>query len=232
MDKKRRIIVWITVCSIWNLAVIIPHIIMRSHLKFPTLNFEFYGWLIPVFMTVPFHCLFFGIVSVYRKKIMKAFAVCYTVVGIFCYITFLTFTTMCFTEWEPGLYPLVSETDNVADYLVTDNEMEYDKIYKIFPEKIPERVEGVEYKYRYEPLELDYNVDAKWSLPQADYDTEKARVRQNAEECREEDGKTICKLWWRSDEVATPGIYYNIDVEFEDKTQAVRYHLLKNTITS
>lgn len=216
----------------WNLAVITVHIIMRSQLKFPTLNFEFFGWLIPVFMTIPFHGLFFGILSVYRKRFMKVFATVYITVGILCYVSFVAVVTLGFSSWEPTLYPLISETDNISHYLMLDNETEYEIIYKMFPREILESAENIQYKYRYEPIELDYEVNAQWFLSQTDYDAEKMRVKQNADECEEEDGKTVCTFFWCGQYDRSPGALYNIEIEFDDGMRTVNYHLLKNVITS
>ncbi len=232
MNKKRKIIAWIIICSLWNFAVITIHIIMRSQLKFPTLNFEFFGWLIPVFMTVPFHGMFFGIISVYRKRFMKIFAIAYTTVGIICYISFVAAVTLGFSQWEPALYPLISETDNISFYLVLDNETEYEAIFKMFPSDIPASANNIQYKYRYEPIELDYEVNAQWLLSQTDYDSEKMRVKQNADECEQVSGKTLYKLWWQGEAEHSPGVYYNAEVEFDSETKEVKYRLLKNTVTS
>ena len=232
MNKNRKIITWITVCSVWNLAVITVHIIMRSQLKFPTLNFEFFGWLIPVFMTIPFHGLFFGILSVYRKRFMKVFATVYNTVGILCYVSFVAVVTLGFSQWEPGLYPLVSETDNISHYLILDYETWYEKIYKVLPERIPENAQNIQYEYHYAPIELDYTVDAQWRLPENDFEEEKERISADAQECIEEDNKTVCTFFWCGQYDRSPGALYNIEIEFDDGTGTVSYHLLKNVITS
>lgn len=232
MNKKRKIITWIIICSLWNLSVITIHIIMRSQLKFPTLNFEFFGWLIPVFMTVPFHGLFFGILSVYRKRFMKGFAKVYTTVGILCYIFFVAFVTLGFSQWEPGLYPLVSETDDVSHYLILDYETEYEKIYKVLPERVPENAQNIRYEYHYAPIELDYTVDAQWRLPENDFEEEKERVSAKAHNCTDNGNKTVYSFFWSGQYDRSPGALYNIEIEFDDGTRTVSYHLLKNVITS
>lgn len=232
MNKKRKIITWIIICSLWNLSVITIHIIMRSQLNFPTLDFDSYGWLIPVFMTVPFHGLFFGILSVYRRRFMKAFAVVYNTVGILCYIFFVAFVTLGFSLWKPVLYPLVSETDDVSHYLILDYETEYEKIYKVLPERVPENAQNIQYEYHYAPTELDYTVDARWTLPGNDFEKEKERVSANAQERIDEDNKTVCTFFWCGQYDRSPGALYNIEIEFDNETGTVSYHLLKNVITS
>lgn len=235
MNKKRKIIAWIIVCSIWNVLVITMHIIMRSSLEFPTLNFERGGWLIPIFMTVPFHALFFGIISVYRKRLMKVFAVIYTAVGMLCYLVFISivlYINFAFEAREPLLYPLISETDNPAHYLVFDNETEYEKICEALPMEIPEAAQNVTYKYRYIPEGMDYTVDAQWALPGNDFEKEKERVSTNAQECIEEDNKTVCTFFWCGQYDRSPGALYNIEIEFDNETGTVSYHLLKNVVTS
>ncbi len=232
MNNKRKVITWIIICSLWNFAVITVHIIMRSQLEFPTLDFDFYGWLIPVFMTVPFHGLIFGILSVYRKRLIKAFAIFYTAAGIIFYISFVAFVTLGFTQFEPGLYPLVSETDDISHYLILDNETDYEKVYMVLPEAVPFNAQNIKYKYCYEPVELDYTVDVQWSLSENDFEQEKERVSEYAQECINNDSKTVCTFFWSGQYDKAPGALYNAEVEFDDETRTVSYHLLKNVITS
>lgn len=186
MSKKKKIISWLIVFFIWNSAVVGFHIFMRSQLEFPTLNFESLGWFawsIPIFMTVPFYGLFFGILSVYRKKLMKAFAVLFTVVGIFAFLGFVVISTNLLTDWTPGIYPLMSETENASDYLVLDGTLkdEYDQIVKILPETIPEEAKNVKYKYTNNPLEGS-RIELYFELPEDKYETFKDDVQKNQEE--------------------------------------------------
>lgn len=186
MSKKKKIISWLIVFFIWNSAVVGFHIFMRSQLEFPTLNFESLGWFawsIPIFMTVPFYGLFFGILSVYRKKLMKAFAVLFTVVGILAYLGFVVISTNFLTDWTPGIYPLMSETENASDYLVLDGTLkdEYDQIVKILPETIPEEAKNVKYKYTNNPLEGS-RIELYFELPEDKYETFKDDVQKNQEE--------------------------------------------------
>ncbi len=205
---------------------------MRSQLNFPNLDFHFYGWLIPVFMSVPFHALFFGILSVYRNRFMKAFAIIYTAVGWLSYIFFVAFVTLGFSQWEPVLYPLVSETDDVSHYLILDYETEYEKIYEVLPEKVPENAQNIQYKYYYSSIDLDYTVDAQWSLAENDFEEEKERIIGNAHECINDGNKTVYRFFWSGQYDRSPGALYNIEIEFDDETGTVRYRLLKNVTTS
>lgn len=234
MGKKTKIMLCVTVCLIWNLAVLIPFFIMRSQLKFPTLNLMQYGWLIPLFMTMPFVGLFFGLVSIYRKKILKWLASIYIVFGILFYSAFLTITTLAFTTWYPHLYPMISETNSISDYLIIDDtDAAYERIVKIMPQQIPTNAQNVTYNYRYVPLELDYSVNAQWNIPEADYEAEKQRVKDISDSNAVKNEMTICTISWSMGVNDTnPPCDYSINVEFYDETNVINYTVIKNSYTS
>lgn len=172
MAKRRKITVWIIVCLLWETLIVGVHIFMRSQLKFPTLNFEVFGWLIPVFMAVPFVALFFGIVSVHRKRLMKTIAVIFTVLGMLIYVVYVGLVTGGLTYWKPGMYPIISKTQKVENYLVLDSRFDknYDEITKIMPKTVPETAKNVSYYYEYDPTSRAL-LSISWELPENEYIT-------------------------------------------------------------
>lgn len=223
MKKKKQILTWIIVCLLWETLVVGVHILMRSQLKFPVLNLELFGWLIPVFMAVPFWALLFGIVSVYRKRLMKAFAVVFTVLGVMVYIAYIAFVTLGLAVWEPGLYPLISKTESTADYLVLDGKFaeNYDEITEIMPKTIPDDATSIEYNYRYEPGMRGF-LSVSWKLPESEYETFKKETLQKDGEITQDSRGTIFKYSWYTDSLP----YYNwSQLIFNDERHSISYTL-------
>lgn len=223
MSKKKKIISWLIVFFIWNSAVVGFHIFMRSQLEFPTLNFESLGWFawsIPIFMTVPFYGLFFGILSVYRKKLMKAFAVLFTVVGIFAFLGFVVISTNLLTDWTPGIYPLMSETENASDYLVLDGNFKdnYDNIIEVMPEKIPQEAENVRYEYIYDPC-MSGNMEVYFELPENEYETFKSEVMEKQAVSEETESDNSAYFAWNVTEI--PAFFTWMRVDFDDSKNSV-----------
>lgn len=172
MAKRRKITLWIIVCLLWETLVVGVHIFMRSQLKFPALNLEVLGWLVPIFMAVPLVALVFGVASVHRKRLMKTIAVIFTFLGVLIYVAYVGLVTFGFTDWKPGLYPLMSKTQNVENYLVLDGRFDknYDEITKIMPKSVPKNAKNVSYNYEYDPTSRA-SVSAAWELPENEYIT-------------------------------------------------------------
>ncbi len=175
MTKKRKITAWVIGCLLWELVVVGIHIFMRSQLKFPTLNLEVLGWLVPVFIAVPFIALLFGVLSVRRKKeLMEAFAIIFAVLGALIYVAYVGFSIFI-------LPPLMSDTKNTQDYLVFDSDFVmdfYDEIVEVIPETIPENATNVVYNYRYEPLSHGW-LYVYWELPEDEYEDFKNKTLKN-----------------------------------------------------
>ena len=173
MSKKRKRTAWIVVCLLWELVVIGFYIYMHSLFKFPKLNFDFLGWLIPIFIVVPLLALLFGVLSVRRKKeLMEAFAIIFAVLSALLYCAHIFLSLFM-------LSPIMSDTTNKDDYLVLDNDMAlcYEDIVAVIPEAIPENATNVVYKYHYEPW-ADGWIYFYWELPEDEYEAFKNETLQ------------------------------------------------------
>lgn len=221
MAKKRKITAWVIVCLLWETLVVGVHILMRSQLKFPTLNLELFGWLVPMFMAVPFWALLFGIVSVYRKRLMKAFAVMFTSLGIVVYIAYIAFVTLGLTVWEPGLYPLISKTESTADYLVLDGRFEknYDEITKIMPKTIPEGARNVSYSYEYDPT-LRASLSVAWELPENEYIAFKNETLNKGLLSSAKASEEFFEYKWNVEEI--PAFHSRMLIGFDDTSHGVK----------
>ncbi len=90
--------------------------------------------------------------------------------------------------------PIYSETTDPKNYMVLgENATDRfrDDIYKLFPTSIPDSLvekypwpmedryaDSVQYHYRYEnDVDPEFHIFAQWKLPEADYQTEKQRIR-------------------------------------------------------
>lgn len=220
MKKKKQITTWLIVCLLWETLVVGVHILMRSQLKFPTLNFELFGWLVPMFMAVPFWALLFGIVSVYRKRLMKIVAVVFTVFGVLIYIGYIGLVTGGFQDLKPGIYPLMSDTNEVKNYLVLDGDflVNRDKITEIMPENIPDKATDIVYSYRYEPAMYGC-VNISYTLPEAEYEAFKSETLQKDGIIDETANGVSFLSKWSSDGFCTVWSELN----FNDNSHSINY---------
>ena len=213
MTKKRKITAWVVVCLLWELVVVGIHIFMCSLHKFPTLNHEFFGWLIPVFMTLPFIALLLGLASIDRKKIVRTFAKIFTAFGIVLYIACAFFPCA-----YPPLYPLMSDTKNVEDYLIFDIEFTwlYDNIVGVIPETIPENATNVVYNYHYE-LAWGGSIYTYWELPEDEYEAFKNETLQKDGTIKEDSQGITFSPSWNAD------VYFSVwmDLILNDENNSV-----------
>lgn len=222
MDKKSKITAWVIICLLWESVVVGIHMFMCLLYKFPTLNLEHFGWLVPVFMMLPFVALFLGIVSVHRKKLMKVFAVIFTALGIVMYIA-CAFLPCAY----PPLYPLMSDTKNTEDYLVFDDDFVwlYDDIVGVIPETIPESATNVVYNYHYE-LAAEGWMYVYWELPEDEYEAFKNETLQKDGMITEDSRGIIFNPSWNGD------ISVWLDLILNDDNNSVICHFRQNFIAN
>ena len=199
MRKK----VCLSVCGVWFSLLLIQLIIALCILKYPTLDSEFYGFLIPLNLCLPVIAAVFTFVSSEKRKFLKWFSVVFTALGVLNAAVFLTFTTWFFHVPVSTFYPLVSYTDNVADYLNVEKDIqqrhgEYFK--RFFPEEIPGNATDVRYEYLRRIDELEFRVALEYTLPEPDF----SRVKQQAESdeyavLRQEDDSVFYEYFYEID---------------------------------
>ncbi len=226
MAKKYKITAWVVVCMVWELVVIGIHIFMSSQLKFPTLNPELFGWLIPVFMAVPFIVLFLGLVSIDRKKPVKILAIVFAILSIVIYVDYIFLTTGGFRVWEPGLYPLMSETEDIKDYLVFDDDFaeNYDEIVDIIPETVPDDATYVVYNYYFEPGFNGF-LYVYWELPKDDYAVFKKEILKKDGIIENiEDGVKVSLNWNQKEIFGVVGA----ELLFNDESNCIHYKIIAN----
>lgn len=220
MAKKRKITAWVIVCLLWEALVVGVHIFMRSQLKFPALNFELFGWLVPVFMAVPFIALFLGVLSIDRKKLMRVLAKTFAIIGILVYLFYMEVVTGGFEVLKPGIYPLMSETNDIEDYLVLDGDflVNRDKIIEIMPDTLPAKATNIVYNYKYEPAMYGC-VNILYTLPKAEYEAFKIETLKKDGSIEETDNgiKFISK--WSNDGFCT--IWS--ELTFDDSSYSIKY---------
>ena len=173
MTKKRKITAWVVGCLLWELIVIGFYIYTCSLFKFPKLNFDSLGWLIPVFIVLPLVALLLGVLSVRRKKeLIEAFAIIFAVLSALLYCAHIFLSLFL-------LSPIMSDTTNKDDYLALDNDMAlcYEDIVGVIPKAIPENATNVVYKYRYEPW-ANGCIYVYWELPEDEYEAFKNETLQ------------------------------------------------------
>ena len=195
MSKKRKITAWVIVCLLWESVVVGLHIFICSRFKFPTLNPEFFAWIIPVFMAVPFLTLVFGIVSIDKNKLIRVLAKIFAVIAILIYGVYFYFVGSF-----PPLYPIMSDTKNSEDYLVFDSDIAwlYGDIIEVIPESIPENATNVVYNYRFEPA-LDAWMYVYWELPEDEYEAFKNETLQKDGVITEDSRGIIFNPLWNGD---------------------------------
>ena len=196
--------------------------LMRSQLKFPTLELHDYGWLVIAFMTASFWGLIFALFSTEKRKKLRVFTSVFVVLGIVASLCYMTVTTYFFTFMEPGIYPLCSETTDPDDYLVFDGRFDanYEYITEIIPLEIPEKAENVEYKYHYDGIRSG-SFNASWSLPETEYKLLKEETLRKSGDITHEGAVTTFVTSWNVTEI--PAFGTNLTVEFNDDTKTVSY---------
>ena len=211
MSKKRKRTAWIVVCLLWELVVIGFYIYMHSLFKFPKLNFDFLGWLIPIFIVVPLLALLFGVLSVRRKKeLMEAFAIIFAVLSALLYCAHIFLSLFM-------LSPIMSDTTNKDDYLVLDNDMAlcYEDIVAVIPEAIPENATNVVYKYHYEPW-ANGCIYVYWELPEDEYEAFKNETMQKDGVITEDSRGIIFNPSWN--EKGLFGVWLNLIFNDDDNS--------------
>ena len=212
MTAKRKITAWVIGCLLWELVVIGFYIYMYSLFKFPKLNFDFLGWLIPIFIVVPLLALLFGVLSVRRKKeLMEAFAIIFAVLSALLYCAHIFLSLFM-------LSPIMSETNNKDDYLVLDNDMalSYEDIVGVIPEAIPENATNVVYSYHYVPWE-DGWIYFYWELPEDEYEAFKNETLQKDGTIEKDNRGIIFYPSWNTDGFLS----IRMDLIFNDENNSV-----------
>ena len=190
---------------------------MRSLHKFPTLNPELFGWLIPVFMILPFVALLLGLVSIDRKKAMGIFAKAFTALGIVLYIA-CAFLPCAY----PPLYPLMSETKNTENYLVFDDDFAwlYNDIVGVIPETIPENATNVVYNYRHELASHGW-MYVYWELPEDEYEAFKNETLQKDGTFTEDSRGIIFNPSWNDKGLF--GVWLELILNDENNSMSCRF---------
>lgn len=217
---KRKINIALSL--IWLVLVYGLFFYMRSQLKFPTLDLQNEGWLVPLFMTVSFWGLVLALVSGEKRKKLRIFSSVFIIIGIIASACYTTVTTYFFNTDEPGIYPLYSETTDTADYLIFDKAFEgnYDYIIQFMPSQIPEEAENVKYEYKYNST-LSGSFSASWSLPQAKYEALKKETLGKKGEIAYNADITIFTTNWDITDASVFGTSFS--AEFNDATRTVSY---------
>ncbi|MBO5936548.1 MAG: hypothetical protein J6Q79_02920 [Clostridia bacterium] len=191
MTKKRKITAWVIGCLFWEFIVVGLYIYMCSQLKFPKLNIDSLGWLVPVFIVIPLLALLFGVLSVRGKKeLMEAFSIIFAVLSALLYCAHIFLSIFL-------LSPIMSDTKNKDNYLVFDSDFVWvcNDIVEVIPEDIPENATNVVYNYRYEPLSHGW-MYVYWELPEDEYEAFKNETLKKDGTVTETDrGVKFCPSW-------------------------------------
>lgn len=196
--------------------------LMRSQLKFPTLDLNNYGWIVIAFMTASFWCLIFSVAFTEKRRILRGFTSVFVVLGILASLCYMTITTSFFNFAQPGIYPLYSETTDPHDYLVFDGRFEANSEYitEFAPSEIPTNAENVEYKYHYDGIRSG-SFNASWSLPETEYKLLKEETLRKSGDVTHEGAVTTFVTEWNTTDI--PAFGTNMTIEFNDETKIVSY---------
>ncbi len=226
MSKKRKITAWVIICLLWESVVVGLHVFICSRFKFPTLNPEISSWLIPVFMVAPFVTLFFGIVSIDKKKLIRVLSKIFAVSCILIYVAYFYFVGSF-----PPLYPIMSDTKNAEDYLIFDSDLAwlYSYIVEVIPESIPENATNVVYNYRFEPA-LDAWMYVYWKLPEDEYEAFKNETLQKEGVITEDSRGIIFNPSWNGDGFPSTWMDHTVwlDLILNDDNNSVTCNFRRN----
>ena len=96
---KRKINVALSI--VWIILVYGLFLFMRSQLKFPTLDLNNYGWLVPVFMIVSFWGGVLALVSTEKRTKLRVFTSVLLIVGIVVSFCIPWQQLFSLTLWSP-----------------------------------------------------------------------------------------------------------------------------------
>lgn len=202
-DEKMRKKVCLTVCGVWFSLLLIQLIIALCILKYPALDPQFYGFLIPLNLCLPVIATVFTLLSSEKRKLFKWLSVGFTAVGVLNALVFLTFTTWFFHAPVTTFYPMISYTEDADDYLKVEKDIgkqHGDYLERFFPEEIPREATDIRYEYYRRIDELEFRVVLEYTLPEADF----IRLKQQTERdeyamLREEDGSMFYEYFYEVD---------------------------------
>lgn len=217
MKKKYRIVLDV----LWFLLVLIPFIIMAFQVKYPSLDMNRFGWIVPVFFTLPIISLIISCISTSDRCRLKKVSDLIIYVGGSAYIIFLFVSTLGFKVWMPAVYPISSQTENPSNYLLIEDKFEHSEeryLNAVFPNEIPSNAYDVTYFYKCNAALGNYTIRAEWTLPLEDYVLIKEKEIRNKDNLIVEDGKDVYNIYMNNDK-------YFAKIVFNDLDNRVAYSL-------
>lgn len=158
MNRHLKHLIFVIWIIIWTL----PIAYYTFSLRFPKITGGFVAYLI-LFVPISIPCLFLCI-----KKRKVALDIIFVILFVLSVI-YVYCSTLGFEAREPVFYPLVSQTNEVSNYLEIDNgvvDEENEKMLReVFPKSIPEEATEITYDYFYGAGDFSISILAKWKLP-------------------------------------------------------------------
>lgn len=116
-----------------------------------------------------------------------------------------------------------SATDSTANYLIFDKSVSLPaEGAALFPASIPETAENAEYYYSYSrQMSGMLNVQAGWTLPEAEYEAEMQRLRARLSDAAEQEGDNGERILEVTDEADGMKTVYGI--LYKEETHFIRY---------
>lgn len=177
MNNRTRTILSV----LWLLLVTIPIIVTVCNLRFPAFDYRRFGQIIiPLFLILPLVSVIYS-VAVYKSEKAHKIIDSLLVLGLVFEMICTTICTFGFRNYNNDLYPLVSTTEELENYLVIEKRFEESDrkyILQVFPEKIPEDATETSYYYRCTAFGI-YDIKGRWKLPYEKYIFERNRIISN-----------------------------------------------------
>ncbi len=151
--------------AVWAILALISLLVNMSQLKFPVVK--------PVFVAVYFlpailFTAFFTLPRMRKEKLRK-------ILKVLLILLLIPSVIASIFVFIPG-YPSLSKTTEPKNYLVTDGGVyEQSEYYGLFPGKIPASAQDIKYEYK-KVDSRSWCIGAQWTLPEAEYEQEKARI--------------------------------------------------------
>lgn len=218
MNKIARLLV----STLWLMLSVILPIIIVLNLKFPVIDNERYGYIfIPVSIAFPLFFLVYSIVSFKTKKNNKIVD-SFIIVGLIAAVVYTFICTLGFTKVCTAVYPLVSSTQDIDDYLIIEDDLvesDYKYICTLFPKTIPDGATNIDYYYC--DWFFGYRLDASWNLPYEEYLLDKENTLAMYKGVSTiEDEKTIIEYSFDTD-------VYIAKKEFIDSECLIKYEFIR-----
>ncbi|MBQ6874327.1 MAG: hypothetical protein IJO24_08565 [Clostridia bacterium] len=179
---KRENKIAVSLSAIWVAWVYIPLILCVARLEYPKMTDSVFGIVFMLILCVPsVVCLIYSFFCKFEyKKVLYKIIYAFFAIFFISNTVFTFINVLCFEDVNV-FYDVISETTKAENYLKIDDGIIDDETLEVvkyvFPEKIPDGAQNVEYYYLGDPGGFSMAIYADWQLNVEEYSQERIRYK-------------------------------------------------------